>query len=83
MKIYHNVRSTIRPDAVSMDAYSVYVATNITEITVTDMMGEEEATHIEYEYTMARYSKDEYIKLKLSEQEDAILELADIIGGML
>ena len=83
MEIHHNVRSTIRPDIVSMDAYSVYVATNVTEITVTDTMSEEESTHTEYKYTMTRYTKDEYIKLKLSEQEDAVLELADLIGGML
>lgn len=83
MEIHHNVRSTIRPDTVSIDAYSVYVATNVKDITVTDTMGEEELTHTEYEYTITRYSKDEYIKLKLSEQEDAILELADLIGGML
>ena len=76
--------TTRRPEAVRLDEYSVYVATNITEVIVTnDMLDEEPASHIEYHYDETRYSKDEYIKFKLSEQEDAILELADLIGGML
>lgn len=73
-----------RPEAVRLDEYSVYVATNITEVTVIDdILDEEPTTHTEYHYDETRYTKDEYIKLKLSEQGDAILELADIIGGML
>lgn len=81
MKRYPNTQSTERPEAVKIDAYSVWVATNVTEVEITDT--ETEETRTEYRYDLTQYEKDEYIKLKLAEQEEGILELADIIGGML
>ena len=53
------VRSIIRPEAKEIDAYSVWINTDIEEVTVT----QEEDTHIEYEFTQVQYSKDEYIKM--------------------
>ncbi len=81
MKRYPNTQGTERPEAVKIDAYSVWVATNVKEIEITDM--ETEETRTEYRYDLTQYEKDEYIKLKLAEQEEGILELADLIGGML
>ena len=81
MKRYPNTQGTSKPESVVIDAYSVWVATNVTEIETTDM--ETEETRTEYKYDLTQYEKDEYIKLKLAEQEEGILELADLIGGML
>lgn len=81
MKRYPKTQGTERPEAVKIDAYSVWVATNVKEIEITDT--ETEETRIEYRYDLTQYEKDEYIKLKLAEQEEGILELADLIGGML
>lgn len=81
MKRYPNTHGTHKPEAVKIDEYSVWVATNVTETEVID--AETEETRTEYKYDLTQYEKDEYIKLKLAEQEEGILELADIIGGML
>lgn len=81
MKRYSNTQGTERPESVVIDAYTVWVATNVKEIEITDT--ETEETRIEYRYDLTQYEKDEYIKLKLAEQEEGILELADLIGGML
>ena len=78
---YPNTQGIIKPEAVVIDAYSVWVATNVKEIEITDT--ETEETRTEYKYDLTQYEKDEYIKLKLAEQEEGILELADLIGGML
>ena len=81
MKRYPNIQGTERPESVVIDEYSVWVATNVKEIEITDT--ETEETRTEYRYDLTQYEKDEYIKLKLAEQEEGILELADLIGGML
>ena len=59
------VQSTIRPQAVEIDEYSVWVADDIREITVKDEEGQE---HVEYEYELTQLTKDEYI-LKLHEDQ--------------
>lgn len=81
MKKYPNTQGTSKPEPVVIDEYSVWVATNVKEIEITDT--ETEETRTEYKYDLTQYEKDEYIKLKLAEQEEGILELADLIGGML
>lgn len=76
MKIYNNTRSTIRPQARKIDEYSVWVASNITEIHEEEFDG--------YEYTLTQYSKDEYIS-NLDEQivnlELALCDVYELIGG--
>lgn len=69
------VRSTIEPEPKEIDAYSVWVNTNIREIQV--QYEEEEGTHIEYEFNQIQYSKDEYIKMiddRNAELESAITD---------
>ena len=51
---YERVRSTVRPEPMLFDEYSVWLNTEISEI---------EGEQTEYEYRMIRYTKDEYIKL--------------------
>lgn len=77
------VRSTVKPENTVIDEYSVWVANNIEEITVKDIDSNDNATHIEYEYELLQYSKDEYIKL-MSEQnyetQLALVELYESLG---
>lgn len=56
---YGKVRSTVKPDKVEIDEYSVWVNSNIKEV---DVQSESES-HIEYEFNQIRYTKDEYIKM--------------------
>lgn len=80
--INHNkVQSTTKPNAIEIDDYSVWVAENITEITIEN--------NALYEYDLVQYTKDEYIKLLVERdltKSDAILDLstlvAELIGGM-
>lgn len=74
--IYHGlVRSIIKPEPKKIDAYSVWVNTDIRERQV--QYEGEEGTHIEYEFNLIQYSKDEYIKIiddKNAELESAITD---------
>ena len=68
------VRSTVKPETKEIDAYSVWINTNIREIQV---QNEEDDAHIEYEFDQVQYSKDEYIKMiddKNTELEVAITD---------
>lgn len=82
---YGAVRSTVKPDAVEIDEYSVWVNSNITEIVVQS----EDESHTEYEFNQVRYTKDEYIKLidernttLESQLTDTQLALCEIYEGM-
>ena len=80
------VQSTVKPQAVEIDEFSVWIAENIQEVTVKDEEGKE---HIEYEYELSQLTKDEYI-LKLHDAQElnkiqselALAELAELLGGM-
>jgi hypothetical protein len=83
---YGAVRSTVKPDAVEIDEYSVWVNTNITEIVVQL----ENESHTEYEFNQVRYTKDEYIKMidernstLESQLTDTQLALCEIYEGMM
>lgn len=82
---YGIVRSTVKPDKIEIDEFSVWVNSDIKEI---DVQSENE-THIEYEYNQVRYTKDEYIKLidkknttLESQLTDTQLALCEIYEGM-
>ena len=82
---YGVVRSTVKPDKIEIDEYSVWLNNDIKEI---DVQSENE-THIEYEYNQVRYTKDEYIKLidernttLESQLTDTQLALCEIYEGM-
>lgn len=55
MKEYKKVRSTLKPEELIIDKYSVYVNTNIVEIHEEEFDG--------FEYDMTQYTKDEYIQI--------------------
>lgn len=79
------VRSTVKPNAVEIDDYSVYVNSNIQTVqTATD---DEPAT--EYEYNQIRYDKNEYIKIIAdrnsaleSQMVDTQIAICEIYEGM-
>ena len=82
---YGTVRSTIKPDKVEIDEYSVWVNSDIKEIE----MQSEDKTHTEYEFNQVRYKKDEYIKMiderntaLESQLTDTQLALCEIYEGM-
>ena len=56
---YGKISSTVKPQALEIDEYSVYINTEISEIQ-TDFEGE---TVTEFEFNQVKYSKDEYIKM--------------------
>lgn len=65
------VESNTKPDAIKLDEYSVWESTNITE---SEMDGEKI-----YSYELTQYPKDEYILMKLSENQSASdLAIADL-----
>ena len=82
---YGAVRSTVKPDAVEIDEYSVWLNSDIKEIE----MQSEDKTHTEYEFNQVRYKKDEYIKMiderntaLESQLTDTQLALCEIYEGM-
>lgn len=82
---YGTVRSTVKPDKIEIDEYSVWVNSDIKEIEVQS----EYETHTEYEFNQIRYTKDEYIKLidernttLESQLTDTQLALCEIYEGI-
>lgn len=71
------VESTVRPQALEIDAYSVWVAKDIESVKTDDFEG--------YRYTLTQYTKDEYI-LELAARDsakaDALMELSDMVAAM-
>lgn len=59
------VQSTVKPEPIEIDEYSVWIAEDIQEKSIVDEEGQE---HVEYEYELTQLTKDEYI-LKLHEDQ--------------
>ncbi len=77
------VRSTVKPENTVIDEYSVWVANNINEITIEDIMdNKEKTTHIEYEYELLQYNKDEYIKLMSDQNYETQLALVELYESL-
>lgn len=87
MKNHGRVKSTIKPKDLVVDENSVWVASEIME--VSENIGEE-SEFVGYEYVLTQYKKDEYIvqieeqrKLDKLENDLAMAELAEtVMGGM-
>lgn len=74
--------STVKPELIEIDAYSVYVNKNIKEI-ISESTEEDQTTI--YEYDQYIYDKDEYIRTMSEAQsdiEDAVMELAELVSGV-
>lgn len=81
------VRSTEKPESMVIDEYSVWMNSNIQEIeiedeVVTDDGKVEKRTHIEYEYDMVQYTKDEVIIAQSQQITDTQLALCEIYESL-
>lgn len=76
MNVIGKVTSTIKPEATTIDQYSVWVAKNIVEKQVSVMDGEE--THTEYEYDLTQYDKDEYIRLLITDNASVNSQITNL-----
>ena len=71
---YGKVRSTVKPESIVIDDFSVWQHTNIVEIS--EVIDEENGVEkTEYEYDMAQYTKDEYMlkQAELSKEMESML----------
>lgn len=76
------VESTEKPEALVMDDYSVWVASDITETEKTIGDGESQKG---YQYTLIQYTKDEYIRAVSDSNkslEGQMLETQDTIADI-
>ena len=85
---YGKVRSTIKPEPIVIDEFSVWQYTNIQP--VSENVGEENE-FVGFEYEMIQYGKDEFILNQAAEKEVlqqqvtdtqlALCEVYEMIGG--
>ena len=75
MRDYGTVRSTVRPEPVKIDEFSVWRNSNIHE--VAENVGEENE-FVGWEYDMVRYDKNEFIKLQAAESERLAEQITNI-----
>jgi hypothetical protein len=88
MKNYGKVKSTVKPESMVIDEYSVWVNENIEEIeveneVVTEDGKTEKETHIEYQYDMMQYDKDEFIisqSKQITDTQVALCEIYESLG---
>lgn len=67
------VRSTVAPEPMVVDEFSVWVHSNVTP--VEEDNGEE--TFVGFEYDMVQYDKDEYIKMLVEKNQSLEQQLTD------
>ena len=71
------VQSSEKPEPLTIDEYSVWVATGIKEVKTEEFEG--------FSYTLTQYPKDEYI-LELAARDtakaDALMELSEMVAEM-
>lgn len=81
------VRSTIKPERMIIDEYSVWIHENINEIEVEDEIindkgKTEKVKTTMYEYEMMQYTKEEYIALQSSQTTDIEMALVEIYESL-
>lgn len=75
---YGKVRSTVKPDAIVIDEFSVWKHTDIQEIS--ENVGTEDEFN-GYEYNMIQYTKDEFILMQNAQNEEMNSILNTMLGG--
>jgi hypothetical protein len=76
---YGKVRSTVAPEPMVIDEFSVWVHSNITP--VEEDNGEE--TFVGFEYDMVQYDKDEYIKIITEKSKTTEITLDTLLTEIL
>ena len=84
---YGRVRSTVKPESIVIDEFSVWQHTDIQEIS--ENVGEENE-FVGYEFTMIQYSKDEFIlqqatdnaalQQQITDTQLALCEVYELMG---
>ncbi len=74
MKDYGMVRSTVRPEPVKVDEFSVWKHSDIQEIT--ENIGEEHE-FFGWDYNLLQYEKNEFLKLQISESTQVSEQITD------
>lgn len=77
---YGRQRSTVKPELMVLDENSVWVNTNIHA--VEEAVGD--AVFSGWEFNMAQYTKDEYIRMldtQLTGTQLALVDVYELIGG--
>lgn len=84
---YNAVQSMEKPQNIIVDEYSVWVNTDIKQIEVSN----ENGIHTEFQFCQIRYTKDEYIKLLIEQNQSleteitntqiALTEIYESMGG--
>lgn len=87
MKDYGVQRSAIEPLEVEITETKVFAASDVKQITVNT----EEQKHVEYEFNLVEYDKDEYIKMideknaylesQATDLQLALCDVYEMIGG--
>ncbi len=75
MKDYGRTRSTVRPDEKVIDEFSVWIASDIQEVSEEGVGDQEGFTG--YEYNLMQYGKDEYIKMIDDKNADLEQQMTD------
>lgn len=85
MIFHENVRSTVKPDNIKVDAYHVYVRTNIHTIDAVhyDNDTDSKINKIIYEYDEETYGKDEYIHDKINNLENTLAQQDELLAMLL
>lgn len=71
------VESTVKPEPLTIDDYSVWVAKDVEQVKTEKFEG--------YQYSLTQYSKDEYIMelaARDSVKADALMELSELVAAM-
>lgn len=82
------VRSTIKPEKMVIDEYSVWISENITKIEVeSEILNSNEETKkdektVMYEYDLVQYTKDEYIAMQSNQMTDVEMALVEIYESL-
>lgn len=71
---YGRVRSTVKPEPIVIDEFSVWECTNIQE--VSENVGEEDE-FVGYEFNMIQYTKDEFILNQVAENASLSQQITD------
>ncbi len=74
------VQANALPEAIVVDEYSVWVASNVTQVTIP--AGEDQQESTVYEYDLVQYDKDEYIKMQSDKQADLESQILDTQEGL-
>ncbi len=75
---YTNVISSVKPEPIKIDDFSVWIAENVQEVTVTDTeMEGEEINRKEYHYDLTQYDKTEYIQMQAEQAKTLNEQITD------